>query len=32
MNEVGNQVREYLNAGFSGDRLLQETGKHDPEG
>ena len=26
VNEVGNQVREYLNAGFSGDRLLQETG------
>jgi hypothetical protein len=26
INEVGNQVREYLNAGFSGDRLLHETG------
>jgi len=26
VNEVGNQVREYLNAGFSGDRLLRETG------
>ena len=27
INEVGNQVREYLNAGFSGDRLLHEIGK-----
>jgi len=27
INEVGNQVREYLNAGFSGDRLLNEMGK-----
>jgi nitrite reductase/ring-hydroxylating ferredoxin subunit len=26
VNDVGNQVREYLNAGFSGDRLLHETG------
>jgi nitrite reductase/ring-hydroxylating ferredoxin subunit len=26
VNEVGNQVREYLSAGFSGDRLLHETG------
>jgi len=26
INEVGNQVREYLSAGFSGDRLLRETG------
>ncbi len=26
MNEVGNQVREYLSAGFSGDRLLHATG------
>ena len=26
VNEVGNQVREYLRAGFSGDRLLRETG------
>ena len=31
INEVGNQVREYLNAGFSGDRLLHEIGKHNPE-
>jgi hypothetical protein len=26
VNEVGNQVREYLIAGFSGDRLLHATG------
>lgn len=26
INEVGRQVREYLSAGFSGDRLLHETG------
>ena len=26
INEVGNQVREYLSAGFSGDRLLHATG------
>ena len=27
IDEVGNQVREYLGAGFSGDRLLHEIGK-----
>lgn len=27
INDVGNQTREYLNAGFSGDRLLLEMGK-----
>jgi len=27
IDEVGNQVRAYLGAGFSGDRLLRETGK-----
>jgi hypothetical protein len=26
IDEVGNQVRQYLSAGFSGDRLLQATG------
>jgi nitrite reductase/ring-hydroxylating ferredoxin subunit len=26
INEVGHQVHEYLSAGFSGDRLLRETG------
>jgi nitrite reductase/ring-hydroxylating ferredoxin subunit len=26
IGEVGNQVRDYLNAGFSGDRLLHEVG------
>ena len=26
INEVGNQVREYLNSGFSGDRVLHEIG------
>jgi hypothetical protein len=26
INEVGNQVREYLNSGFSGERVLHEIG------
>ena len=26
INEVGNQVREYLSSGFSGDKLLHEMG------
>jgi hypothetical protein len=26
ISEVGNQVREYLSSGFSGDKLLQEMG------
>ena len=27
IDEIGNQVRAYLRAGFSGDRLLREIGK-----